>query len=41
MIYVMDIKLTKEKKDLYFAQLIDDSAICSEGSTPEEAIVNL
>jgi hypothetical protein len=38
---VMNIKLTKEKKNLYFAQLIDDNAICSEGVTPEEAIINL
>jgi len=37
----MNIKLTKEKKNLYFAQLIDDNAMCSEGFTPEEAIINL
>jgi hypothetical protein len=37
----MKIKLTKEKKDLYFAKLLGRSDIYAQWSSPTEAIDNL
>lgn len=37
----MDIKIKKEKKNIYFAYLVDDKSICSEWNTPEETVTNL